>query len=383
MSHDPSHPPLFSDVERSEGLQERHDFGHSLLALGSVSGLGHKGLRALAKSFGDGLGEAWTSEPKRLQEVLEEARIPSAEAIAREITGRQVLHLAFGRDEADRLAEKGVSILAPSEIPERLRSIPGRPFWLFVEGSVDAMRLRPAVAVVGTRQASFVGREAASLVSEMMAPYPITLVSGLAEGIDEEAHRSSLREGVTNVAFLGTGIDEYFPASTAGLRNRIVRTGGAVATEYLPKKRGSRERGNRANFVERNRLQAALADVVMPVEANPKGGTAHTIRFAREFGRRIVGARWPGANGILSELEKNGHPIVDVFEPSGRRFLDHLFRDLAEQAGHETFALASMVRRFWRETDFRELRREDLERLWDELEDVEDDAEEDRGVGHP
>ena len=179
------------------------------------------------------------TEPKRLQDMLEEARIPSAEAIAGEITQKHVLHLAHGQNQVDESAERGVSILGPSEIPERLRSIPSRPFWLFVEGSVEALYSRPAVAVVGTRQAIFVGREAASLVSELMAPYPITLVSGLAEGIDEEAHRSSLREGSTNVAFLGTGIEEFFPASTVGLRNRVVRERGAVVTEYLPKKRGS------------------------------------------------------------------------------------------------------------------------------------------------
>jgi DNA protecting protein DprA len=343
-------------------------FGQSLLALDDIKGLGRQGLRALVKVFGDDLGKVWRADPNRLQKLLEEARVPSSEGIAEDIAKKQGPYLAAGHSEAARLANKRVSILQPSEIPEQLKAIPHPPLWLFVEGNVDALYHRPAVAVVGTRQASFVGREAAALVSEMLASYPITLVSGLAEGIDEEAHRSSLREGVTNVAFLGTGIDEEFPASTAGLRFRIIREGGAVVTEYLPKKRRDKKRYNKANFVERNRLQAGLADMVVPVEANPKGGTAHTVRFAREFGRRVVGVRWKGANGILSELEQNGHPIVDVFEPSGRRCLDGLFRALAENEGHETSALASVTRRLRREAKYRDLRRADLEELRRELE---------------
>lgn len=375
MSADASQHRLFAEVGgQQEEIRTAPTFGESLLALRDIKGLGRKGLRALVSVFKDDLSEVWNTHSSELRRHLEEAKIPSADKIAEEIESRPFVHLLRAKQEVEELAAKRRFIFKPSEIPEQLKKISSPPLWLFVEGAVEALYHRPAVAVVGTRQATFLGREAAALVSELLAPYPITLVSGLAEGIDEEAHRSSLREGVMNVAFLGTGIDEVFPARTAGLRYRITREGGAVATEYLPK---AKERQNKANFVERNRLQVALADVVVPVEANPKGGTAHTVRFAREFGKPIVGVRWKGTNGIVAELERDGYPVVDIFEPSGRRVLDRMFRELAEKEGHETSALAAVARRLRREAKFRELRRSDLERLRQELETFADEAQRD------
>ena len=99
-------------------------------------------------------------------------------------------------------------------------------------------------------------------------------------------HRTSVSEGVRNLAFLGHGINIVFPQETAQTRDRILKAGGAVATEYLPN-----EHYQKRYFVERNRLQAGLADFVIPVEAHPTGGTAHTVRFARQLGKPVIGIR--------------------------------------------------------------------------------------------
>jgi predicted Rossmann fold nucleotide-binding protein DprA/Smf involved in DNA uptake len=187
-------------------------------------------------------------------------------------------------------------------------------------------------------------------------------VSGLAEGIDEQAHNASLREQVINIAFLGHGINFSIPASTKRARERIIRQGGAVVTEYLPD-----EHFQKPYFVQRNRLQAALADVVIPVEANPKGGTAHTINFARKYDRRVVGIEWPGANGILEELRSEDRLIVDVFDAAGRKSLDRIFRDLAEQAGHKTYALTVAERRLLSEMQSRDVTVTDVENLIEAL----------------
>jgi DNA protecting protein DprA len=372
MSSDTSQHPLFAEGAGHEEPRKMPTFGQSLLALYDIDGLGRKGLRALVTVFGDDLGKVWESDQKFLQRLLEDAKLPSAESISEEIVSRSIPHLAAGQHEVGRLAKDRVSIVQPSEIPKRLQEVPGPPLWLFVEGAVEALYHHPAVAVVGTRKATRVGREAAAMVSEVLAAYPITLVSGLAEGIDEEAHRASLREGVANIAFLGTGIKEVFPRHTGGLRQRIVRNGGAVVTEYLPD-----ERYKGSYFVERNRLQAAMADVVVPVEANPRGGTAHTVRFAREFGRRIVGVRWKGTNGIVAELERDGYPIVDIFEPTGRKMLDRILRELAESENQEAFPLSLVVERLRKEAKSRDLRQADLQRLRQELEGLADEVERD------
>jgi DNA protecting protein DprA len=338
--------------------EETPSFVVTLLALNGVEGLGRKGLRQLVSSYGDDLGGVWSSGKDRVRGILGAAGTRSADKIATQLSGETQKLLEEGRRRAGELAKNRVFTLAPSEIPRRLREIPDGPLWLFVQGDDEVLHHRPAVAVVGTRQASARGREAAGIVAHLLAAYPITLVSGLAEGIDEEAHAASLEEGADNVAFLGYGLKHVFPAITKGIRRRIANGGGALATEYF-----FDERYHRSYFVERNRLQAALADVVIPVEAEPKSGTAHTVRFARQYGRRLVGITWPGAPGMAAELEQGGDEVLEVFERRGRERLDAIFRQLAEENGHETFALSLAARRLDRELRARKVPPKDVDRF--------------------
>jgi DNA protecting protein DprA len=225
--------------------------------------------------------------------------------------------------------------------------------------------MRPAVAVVGTRKPTPEGRVAAGVIARSLSAYPITLISGLAEGIDAEAHRLTLQEGIVNIAFLGHGIDLYFPSETTSLRYQIIGQHGAVATEYFP-----RERYQKQYFVERNRLQAALADIVIPVQANTTGGTAHTVRFARKYKRPLIGIGWPGANGLLDHLRADGTPVPDITTRAGKRFLDSSFRELAESAGVETYALSRAERFIRTEAASRLLRQSDFSRLFETLTDL-------------
>lgn len=358
MEPDTHHSQLsLEDVAAAE-TDHSVTFGQSLLALNKVPRLGRKGIRALVEKFGDALSQIWTYKPEQLAQVLLAARIASSQEVAHRIYEDRKELLKQGKNEAAYLGMQNKCVLAPSQMPPRLKDIRHPPLWLFVEGETGPLYHEPAIAVVGTRKASDKGREAASVVSQILAAYPVTLVSGLADGIDNEAHLSSMREGVTNIAFLGHGIDHVFPASTADTRKQIVSSGGTVVTEYLP---GERYKGS--YFVERNRLQAALASLVIPVEANPQGGTAHTVRFARELQRILIGIRWDGANGILEQLTRDNVPIVDIFKLEGGRRLDQFIRQVSEQAGHETNALSLAIRILKRETERRFFREEDLQLL--------------------
>jgi DNA protecting protein DprA len=333
-------------------------FDVSLLALSGVKGLGLRGLRALVDAFQGELGSTWHANPTFIRNILVEAKVPSADRIVSEILHMAPILLSRGQEKAIELSEKGVRVIPPRELPASLRKIPNPPRWLFVQGNAGALYRRPAVAVVGTRRPSPQGRRAAAIVAKILAAYPITLISGLAEGIDEEAHRASLQEGAVNVAFLGHGIGIVFPASTAALRELILEKGGAVATEYLP-----HEHYRRITFIERNRLQAALADMVIPIESGPKGGTVHTIQFARKYGRNLLAVRWKGVNGLLEDLARNAIPVVDVLTPSGWKRLDRIFQELAERAGHETFSLSLVEKRLQNEIRSRNVRPGELERL--------------------
>lgn len=360
--------PFDSDGDLPRQI-EAPSFVVTLLALNSVSGFGRKGLRQLVRVYGDDLGHVWSSRPERIRQILSEARVRSVDDIVAQIVGESPSLLKEGRQKAEELAKKRILTLPPSGIPPRLREIPDGPLWLFVQGEEDVLHHRPAVAVVGTRQSSSRGRYAAEIVAHLLSAYPITLVSGLAEGIDEQAHISSLREGAKNVAFLGYGMKHFFPAVTNNLRWEIANGGGVLASEYF-----FDERYHKSYFVERNRLQAALADIVIPVEAEPQGGTAHTVRFARKYGRRLLGIKWSGAPGMVAELEHAGDEVVDVFERQGRMRLDSIFRNLAEEYGHEAFALSLAAREFKKEFRTREVTPKDLERFSSLLEGVRRDA---------
>lgn len=355
LEPDASKHPEAARPAAKEGMP----FSVALLALGSIRGLGTKSLKKIAQTVNGDLGQFLTNPPERLSEVLEGCKVSGAKKIAETIAGNASALIEAGEAACRDMESKGVRIIPPAELPDRLREgLPDPPLWLFVQGNADLLKHRPAVAVVGTRTPSSQGLRAAGFVSQILAPYPVLLVSGLAEGIDDEAHRTSLNEGIRNLAFLGHGINIVFPQETASTRERILKAGGAVATEYMPN-----EHYQKRYFVERNRLQAGLADLVIPVEAKPAGGTAHTVRFARQLGRAVAGIRWEGSNGIIEELAKEGRPIIDILTPAGWKQLDGIIRDLVEQAGQDSYPLLRLEQRLLKEIRARAIRKEDVQRL--------------------
>lgn len=313
-------------------------FPVALLGLGSINGMGQKALEALVRRYGDDLGTVF-KEPD-LAGVLTDAGISGAEKLAAAVTREPDLLVRRGEAEVKGLENRNIRVVPPSRLPDRLRSINGEsPKWLCVEGSSAVLTNRPVVAVVGTRNPSQQGLEAARVVATVLSAYKVTLVSGLAEGIDCEAHHQSLNRGVTNVAFLGHGINLVFPQNTAYLRQIILDRGGAVVSEYHPD-----QHYQKRLFVERNRLQAAMADIVVPVEAASASGTAHTIRFARRYARTLVGLTWPGANGIVDDLRANNDRIIDIFTSPGQKELDRLFKELLTEQHGDTYPFRSIER---------------------------------------
>ncbi len=284
-------------------------FGVALLALWAASRArppgGRPALRPLVRAWGERLGE--------LLERPEAAGDPALRALAREAARWQ----AAAEREMARLAASGIRILGPGELPEGFLDLPDPPGWLFVEGDPGVLARRPAAAVVGTRRPSPEGLRAARALVEAIARVPgALLVSGLAPGIDREAHQAALALGIPQVAFLGHGLGRSTDPEARALRARIVAGGGAVASERFPE-----EGWSRWTFLSRNRLIAALAGLVLPVEGSSSGGTAHTVRLARRLGRPVWAVRWPGAGGLARILEGEGIPALDPFSPADLRRL--------------------------------------------------------------
>lgn len=161
----------------------------------------------------------------------------------------------------------------------------------------------PAVAVVGARAASQAGMDRAHALGRHLAARGVQVVSGGALGIDGAAHRGALAGGGGTTAVLGSGVDVLYPVRHAAMFCEILERGGTLVA-LVPD--GTRPRP--ALFPQRNRLIAALADVVIVVEAELQSGSMSTVAAARVFGRAI--AAWPGSAGC-DQLLADGAAIVE------------------------------------------------------------------------
>lgn len=209
------------------------------------------------------------------------------------------------------LKSQGIEVIhsRQEKFPQSLREIPEPPKWLFVQGDISILH-KPSIAIVGTRNPSGDGKFLAHYVGKCLPYLQGITVSGLALGIDQIIHQESIRFNVKTIAIIGTGILLNYPAGSEQLRKKIYKNGGAIVTEYLPNQSYSAE-----NFVRRNRLQAGLSRVVIPVEWKPKGGTAHTVRFAKEAHRKIICLKlpdWSDSHPELSLGQKMGAEVLTI-----------------------------------------------------------------------
>ena len=217
---------------------------------------------------------------------------------------RSVRFAAFRRDFDEsayrrRLAAAGIRFL--DQLPPLLAAIHDPPSGLFLRGRGDAELLgRPAVAVVGARSCSGYGASVARLLGRELAAAGLVVVSGLARGVDGEAHRGALDAGGMTVAVLGCGIDRDYPAAHHELAERIAQR-GLVVSEYAPGVDPAPWR-----FPARNRLVAGLCAATVVVEARERSGALITADLALEEGREvfavpgeITSSLSAGSNGLL------------------------------------------------------------------------------------
>jgi DNA processing protein len=204
--------------------------------------------------------------------------------------------------------------------PALLRQIPDPPASLWVRGDADVDVLSaPAVAIVGARACSGYGRSVARLLASETAAAGVVVVSGLARGIDGEAHRGALASRGPTVAVLGCGIDRDYPAAHAQLAREIVASGGLVVSEYEPGVEPAPWR-----FPARNRVIAGLARATVVVEARERSGALITADFALEDGREVLAvpgeitsALSAGTNGLLRQGATPATRAADVLEAIG------------------------------------------------------------------
>ncbi|MEX0877897.1 MAG: DNA-processing protein DprA [Candidatus Spechtbacterales bacterium] len=193
--------------------------------------------------------------------------------------------------------------ITDKEYPSILKEIPNPPELLYYRGNLEALKSGAMVAVVGTRRCSDYGKRATEEIAGGLAKAGVTIVSGLAKGIDTYGHKAALENKATTVAVLGTGVDDasIYPQRNKNLAHKIIESGGLVISEYEP---GTP--GYRANFPQRNRIVAGLVQGVLAVEAPLKSGTMITVRLAKDYKKSIYAV--PGS--IFSRLSEGCNALL-------------------------------------------------------------------------
>lgn len=202
------------------------------------------------------------------------------------------------------------STYSEQNFPASLRQIPDPPLLLFHRGELTCYS-RPGVAIVGARRASRLGCEIATTLATTLSAAGVTVISGLALGIDSAAHRGALLAESTamTIAVLGSGLGFVQPVTNTPLAESIIASGGLLVSEYPPMMQARPH-----HFPERNRLISGLAEVVVVVEANERSGSLITARLALEQGRDVLAVPGPvsaaNSRGVHSLL-KQGAGLVD------------------------------------------------------------------------
>ena len=174
-----------------------------------------------------------------------------------------------------------VTDLCSERFPDRLKTIPDPPLALFFLGNVEALSSR-SLAVVGSRRASEYGRRFTEKIAQALSEAGITIISGFAYGIDSAAHLGCLKGRSPTIAVLGCGLDILYPAGNEPLKNRMLKQGGLLISEYLPG-----EKPLSHHFPYRNRIISGLSDAVVVMEARIRSGTMRTVDHALSQGRDV------------------------------------------------------------------------------------------------
>ena len=165
--------------------------------------------------------------------------------------------------------------------PELLKEIDSSPIMLYCKGNIDLLNT-DCLAVVGTRRATKYGKDNCNKFVKDIASENITIVSGLAEGIDTVAHKSTLEVGGNTIAVLGGGLLNIYPSSNISLAEDILDNDGLLISEYKPN-----EPSMTYHFPIRNRIIAGLSKAVFIVEATENSGSMHTKNYALEYNREV------------------------------------------------------------------------------------------------
>lgn len=235
-------------------------------------------------------------------------------AISMLLKPEQISQMQFSHDDnflqtyVQNCEAQGIELVVQGEkeYPTLLMETQEPPLVLYCKGDKNLLNSK-CISVVGTRKPTQYGKEITVKFSGAFARAGLTVVSGLAYGVDTEAARACVDNKGKSIVVLGCGINEIYPASNLGLAREIVKLGGLIVSEYKPN-----EKPQRYYFPERNRIIAGLSKGLLITEASEKSGTMHTKNYALDYNRnlyvvpgRLTDSMSMGCNKIIKNLQSS------------------------------------------------------------------------------
>lgn len=249
------------------------------------------------------------SSLSQLRDAFSTSHINSAEDLLNLVdVSRSSINSSYSH--ALSIIERGLNsgihpiVYSSDTYPKSLRTISDAPLILYVRGNLDVLGLAPGIAVVGTRKATRHGITIAERVSSYIGDCGITVISGLALGIDAAAHEGALRSATPTIAVLAHGLEKASPRANAYLADRILDHGGAWVSEH-PIGVAARPEF----FVQRNRIQVGLASASIIVEGEEKSGSMTQAEFCLR-NRRVLAAVLPDPGGITTTQHRLPEMLV-------------------------------------------------------------------------
>ena len=305
------------------------------VALNGIDGLGPKRFGMMERHFGN-LEDAWHANRGELRDAgIGPSLIENIDAVRERVDPDA---------ELDRLLRQGIRPihLRSEDYPEHLAESPDAPAIIYVAGDFEPQDSN-GIAIVGTRRATQYGIEMATNLAGELARYGITIISGLALGIDTAAHRGALKAGGRTIAVLAGGLDSIYPRQNRGLAREILESGSLISEHQL----GARSK--RDHFPRRNRIISGLSRGVIVVEAAKKSGATWTVKWALDQNREVFAVpgnatspQSEGTNWLIQQGAKLTTCADDVLQELSV-FFGHLERDQQVDRRRAASRIASEV----------------------------------------
>lgn len=269
-----------------------------LLALQQISGIGPVKGRLLLHYFKNAKNIFTASKKELIQTGLQQSLAENMSAFQNwKRIEQEILYCQKNQIEIIGILDK--------KYPTKLKAIHDAPNVLFYKGTDDINNSR-IISIVGTRKNTDYGKKITEQIVEEFAPYGITIISGLAYGIDIIAHKAALKNNLATVGVLAHGLDDLYPKTHMGVANKMIKQGGLL-TEYFTQTNPDRE-----NFPNRNRIVAGLADALIVIETEKRGGSMITAELAFSYNKDIyalpgkIDDRYSqGCNYLIQQLKAN------------------------------------------------------------------------------